>query len=439
MSKVSVFYKNIKAGVLEKTSDEYFLFRYEEEYLNSTNPPISMTLPKTEKSFKSDSLFSFFDGLIPEGWLLNLASTELRLNPLRDRFELLTKLCHDTIGAVHIGEKNLEEKITKINNSMSASKKDETKKYGKCLICYEKADEIYHDECMSKVFEKKITPIVDMDNRLLEKLAKSQLNAKLTIAGVQKKLSLDLIDEKGKMARMTFTDLWGRFIFKPKGEPPHLPENEHLCLKLAEVAKIQVEKGALIPTSTGELGFIAVRFDRDAHYNEYHQEDFCQILDKETFKKYNGSLEQVGKILKQKSDFPGDNLYRLYEMTLFNFIIGNVDAHLKNISLIYENKSGMKTLLSPAYDLISTDLYIIDDNEETALAINGKKNKLRGSDFLALAAHFGISSAVHEKIISHFQNLVPIWDIVIDKSFIEENKKKEFKKIIRRKLDRFNL
>ncbi|MBP9058629.1 MAG: HipA N-terminal domain-containing protein [Candidatus Pacebacteria bacterium] len=48
MSKVSVFYKNIKAGVLEKTSDEYFLFRYEEEYLNSTNPPISMTLPKTE-------------------------------------------------------------------------------------------------------------------------------------------------------------------------------------------------------------------------------------------------------------------------------------------------------------------------------------------------------------------------------------------------------
>ena len=45
-------------------------------------------------------------------------------------------------------------------------------------------------------------------------------------------------------------------------------------------------------------------------------------------------MEQVGKILKQKSDFPGDNLYRLYEMTLFNFIIGNVDAHLKNISLI---------------------------------------------------------------------------------------------------------
>ncbi|MDD4974117.1 MAG: HipA domain-containing protein [Bacteriovorax sp.] len=53
------------------------------------------------------------------------------------------------------------------------------------------------------------------------------------------------------------------------------------------------------------------------------------------------------------------------------------DAHLKNISLIYENENenenGAKTLLSPAYDLISTDLYIYDDNEESALAINGKK------------------------------------------------------------------
>jgi serine/threonine-protein kinase HipA len=307
----------------------------------------------------------------------------------------------------------------------------------KCLICYEKSDEIYHEGCMINTFGKKITPIVDIDNELLEKLAKNQLNKKLAIAGVQKKLSLDLIDENGKTSRMTFTDLWGKFIFKPKGEPPHLPENEHLCLKLAESAKIQVEKGALIPTNSGELGFIAMRFDRDIYHHEYHQEDFCQILNKETFKKYNGSLEQVGKVLKQQSDFPGDNLYRLYELTIFNFIIGNVDAHLKNISLVYENESGMKTLLSPGYDLISTDLYIQDDNEESALAINGKKNKLSDLDFLVLAKSFGISIKVHEKIISHFQKLLPSWDKIIDKSFLEENKKTEFKKLIRKKMERF--
>jgi serine/threonine-protein kinase HipA len=432
MSKVSVFYKNLMAGTLEKTGDENFIFIYDEKYLNSNTPPISLTLPKTDKKFESDSLFPFFDGLIPEGWLLNLASTELRLNPLRDRFELLTRLCHDTIGAVHIGVKKLEKMTAK------EAKESKVKKYGKCLICYEKADEIYHDECMTYVFGKKINPIVDIDNELLEKLAKNQLNKKLTIAGVQKKLSLDLTEENGKISRMTFTDLWGRFIFKPKGEPPHLPENEHLCLKLAESAKIQVEKGALIPTNSGELGFIAVRFDRDVYHNEYHQEDFCQILNKETFKKYNGSLEQVGKILKQQSDFPGDNLYRLYELTVFNFIIGNVDAHLKNISLVYESESGTKTLLSPGYDLISTDLYILDDNEESALAINGKKNKLSAADFMILAQSFGISPKVHDKIIAKFKKLLPVWDNIIEKSFLEESKKKEFKNLIRKKMERFN-
>ena len=422
------------AGTLEKTGDENFIFSYDEKYLNSNNPQISMTLPKADKKFESDSLFPFFDGLIPEGWLLNLASTDLRLNPLRDRFELLTRLCHDTIGAVHIGEKV----IKKENISIKSSAEGQIKPFGKCLICYEKSDQVYHEECMLKIFGKKIHPIVDIDNELLEKLAKNQLNKKLTIAGVQKKLSLDLVEEHGKNSRMTVTDLWGRFIFKPKGEPPHLPENEHLCLKLAEAAKIQVEKGALIPTKSGELGFIAVRFDRDVYHHEYHQEDFCQILNKETFKKYNGSLEQVGKILKQQSDFPGDNLYRLYELTIFNFIIGNVDAHLKNISLIYENENFVSTLLSPAYDLISTDLYIYDDNEESALAINGKKNKLESSDFLFLAKKFGISAKVHENIISNFRDLLPAWEKIIDKSFIEENKKKEFKKLIRKKMEKFN-
>ncbi|MGZ3809824.1 MAG: type II toxin-antitoxin system HipA family toxin, partial [Bacteriovorax sp.] len=273
MNKVSVFYKKELAGVLEKTGDDQFIFQYDDQYLKLENPPISMTLPKEEKRFESADLFPFFDGLIPEGWLLNLASTELRLNPFRDRFELLTRLCHDTIGAVHIGEKSAKKE----NVSAVSTKEGKVKKYGKCLICYEQSDEIYHDQCTINVFGSKINPVVDIDNKLLETLAKNQLNKKLTIAGAQKKISLDLINDNGKNSRMTVTDLWGRFIFKPKGGPPHLPENEHLCLKLAEAAKIQTEKGALIPTKNGELGFVAVRFDRNSSHEEFHQEDFCQI------------------------------------------------------------------------------------------------------------------------------------------------------------------
>ena len=223
MNKVQVFYKKILAGELEKTGDENFIFSYDEKYLNSTYPSISLTLPKEQKKFESDSLFPFFDGLIPEGWLLNLASKELRLNPLRDRFELLANLCHDTIGAVHIGEK-LAQKEKKVTSPTSES---EIKYFGKCLICYEKSDDVYHDECMMKVFGQKINPVVDVDNELLESLAKNQLNKKLTIAGVQKKLSLDLMQEQGKNSRMTVTNLWGRFIFKPKGDPCPVVKRMH--------------------------------------------------------------------------------------------------------------------------------------------------------------------------------------------------------------------
>lgn len=213
-----------------------------------------------------------------------------------------------------------------------------------------------------------------------------------------------------------------------------MPENEHLCLRLAEAAKIQVEKSALIPTKNGELGLIAVRFDRNELHDEFHQEDFCQILNKPSYKKYNGSLEQVGKIIKQKADYPGDNLYRLLELTIFNFIIGNVDFHLKNISLTYEKEKAAKILLSPAYDLLSTDLFIVDDNEESALAINGKKNKLKKVDFLAFTQSLGMSTKVFESIIQNFQELIPTWNQLIDKSFLEEEKKKEFKKLIKKKL-----
>jgi len=434
MNRVSVFYKNSLAGHLDKTVAGQFIFTYTDEYIQSKYPSISLTLPKKDERFESSDLFPFFDGLIPEGWLLNLASTELRLNPISDRFELLTKLCHDTIGAVHIGE---SRSTTQVNGKLPLGNTSQ-RSYGRCLICYEKSDNTYHDECMIRVFGKKINPTVDVDEEILESLAKNQLNQKLALSGVQKKLSLELKDEQGKQSRMTVTDLWGRFIFKPRGTPPHLPENEHLSLKLAESFKIQVEMGALIPTSTGDLGFVARRFDRNEFHHEFHQEDFCQIMDKSTLKKYNASLEQVGKILKNESDFPGDNLYRLYEMTVFNFLIGNVDAHLKNITLIYENQEGAKKILSPGYDIISTDLYIKDDNEESALAINGKKNQLTEQDFLVLAKSFGIGEKIHSRLIERFRKHLLVWDELIEKSFLEDRKKGEFKALIRRKLSRFS-
>ncbi|MFA5583324.1 MAG: hypothetical protein WDA09_03840, partial [Bacteriovoracaceae bacterium] len=82
--------------------------------------------------------------------------------------------------------------------------------------------------------------------------------------------------------------------------------------------------------------------------------------------------------------------------------------------------------------------YISDDNEESALAINGKKNKLKEEDFLSLAKSFGINEKVHQKLIKRFRDHLSIWDGLIEKSFLSEEKKLQFKDLIRQKLSRFS-
>lgn len=85
------------------TQDENgYHFQYAPDYLQKSNPePISLTLPIQEKAFNSNVMFSFFDGLIPEGWLLDIAERNWKLNP-RDRMGLLLACCKDCIGAVSV-------------------------------------------------------------------------------------------------------------------------------------------------------------------------------------------------------------------------------------------------------------------------------------------------------------------------------------------------
>lgn len=101
MRKGTVYYNNILAGIIAETEDGY-TFQYHDEYLNAaSSKPISLTLPIQKQAFQSKILFPFFDGLIPEGWLLNIAVNSWKIN-VRDRFGLLLYLCKDCIGSVSI-------------------------------------------------------------------------------------------------------------------------------------------------------------------------------------------------------------------------------------------------------------------------------------------------------------------------------------------------
>jgi serine/threonine-protein kinase HipA len=101
MRKGKVYIRNIEAGLIWESEDGYS-FQYNEKYLkNPKEGPVSKTLPLRKDPYVSKTMIPFFDGLIPEGWFLNIASKNWKLD-VRDRMGLLLTLCRDCIGAVSI-------------------------------------------------------------------------------------------------------------------------------------------------------------------------------------------------------------------------------------------------------------------------------------------------------------------------------------------------
>ncbi|MBP9885676.1 MAG: HipA N-terminal domain-containing protein [Leptospiraceae bacterium] len=99
--KGNVYYREIFAGLIFEDEDGY-VFQYDSKYLaNENNPQISFTIPKQKEPFHSKVLFPFFDGLIPEGWLLTITQNVWKIEK-KDRFGILLSVCRDCIGAVSV-------------------------------------------------------------------------------------------------------------------------------------------------------------------------------------------------------------------------------------------------------------------------------------------------------------------------------------------------
>jgi hypothetical protein len=108
MRQAIIYWKTLKAGILTE-NDEGYSFVYDKEYLSmSEAQSISLTMPLREEPFRSNTLHPFFDGLIPEGWLLDIVQKNWKIDA-RDRMALLLACCRDSIGAVSIEPVNVPE------------------------------------------------------------------------------------------------------------------------------------------------------------------------------------------------------------------------------------------------------------------------------------------------------------------------------------------
>lgn len=306
----------------------------------------------------------------------------------------------------------------------------------KCLYCYQELKEgqvDYHSACAKKLFGVKTVPQLPYVRSDIGDLAKKVIRSQTTLTGVQAKLSLD-VNRGGRdePSRFTIVGLWGRYILKPQTDHyRQLPEIEDLTMHLAEAAKISVVPHGLIRFADGELCYITRRIDRTKEGHKVAMEDMCQLSERLTEYKYKGSYEQVAKLIRQYSATPQLDLVNFWEVVLFSWITGNADMHLKNFSLY---NTGMGYTLTPAYDLLSTVLVMPEDTEELALTLNGKKRKLQRSDFVKAMLTSGIGEKVIDNIAQKFRRSVVKWMTLIDRSFLSNGIKKEYKRLILKRL-----
>ena len=151
-------------------------------------------------------------------------------------------------------------------------------------------------------------------------------------------------------------------------------------------------------------------------------EDMCQLTERLTEDKYQGSYEQIAKAILKYSVNPGLDLVNFAELVLFSFITGNADMHLKNFSLIYQRDSG--TVFSPAYDLLSTVL--VNPDEDLALTLSGKKKKINRDDFNTM----GLEEKQQKNIFKKMEKARPKWCEFIELSFLSREMKSAYVKLL---------
>ena len=271
---------------------------------------------------------------------------------------------------------------------------------GKPIRSQTSAPDRWHKACIKRFFGLEKLPEISISNETLEWIANETTNKGYTVPGVQKKMSLHLsVEEK---ARLTLVGYPSGYILKPQTkEYRALPEAEQMIMCMADAVGISTVPHALIH-SGNEYAYITRRVDRvsvpDQPVRLLAMEDFCQLTYRLTNDKYQSSYERCAKVIDRWSSRKGLDMAEFFVRVVFSFLVGNSDMHLKNFSLIETAPGSQTYVLSPAYDMLPVNI-VSNDTEETALALNGKKTKLRKKDFLALAASCGLSPAASEKLI----------------------------------------
>ena len=273
----------------------------------------------------------------------------------------------------------------------------------------------------------------------------------LSISGAQEKYSAVL---DGHKIRLANKNEQGTYILKPAPadkikDRKEIPANEHLTMQIANQAyEIDTAKNGLCFDSNGDVVYITKRYDVTGE-RKLNQEDFASLtghtLEKDGGNfKYDGSYSDIANCIKKEISAWMVAMEQFFKLTVFNYIFGNGDAHLKNFSIL---NTGTENILAPAYDLINTKMHI--NGDDIGLA-NGfaqdfcksdnyeKTGHPCRDDFFRFGTQIGLQSKRVEDILDKFSSFEPKVYSLIYNSFLSTDKhKRNYIRIIEENQKRF--
>lgn len=372
-----VYSHGTRVGMLDMAANEpFFGFTYDDAYLSSADAmPLSLSLPLRQGRFDGAHSLPFFEGLLPEGDVRSSIARQLGISD-KSPAKLLRALGKDCSGDVTVLEE--DDPYQPPANDLYAPLDD-----GLARIAANPFGEI------------------------------SQLRAagRLSLAGGQEKIAL-YHDGRKPLEQGWWVPMAGSpstHIVKPQVHEayPLLVENEFFCMRLAKHIGIDVAQTHLL--DLGRSMLVIKRFDREGTgianadglivHRRLRQEDFCQALGFDSSRKYEAdggpNLADINGLLLTNSAAYMQDRDALMRLVMFNYLIGNCDAHAKNYSLMLGKGSVIR--LAPAYDLVSTTVY--DGtfgsrlSREMGMGIGAHSNidRISVEDFALLAHDLGAS------------------------------------------------
>lgn len=273
--------------------------------------------------------------------------------------------------------------------------------------------------------------------------AQCNANYKISISGAQPKFSLRI--NKGQLQ---ITDHDGTFLLKPAirgifSAADEMPANEHATMQIAhQVFGLNTAECAFMHFSDGVNAYVTKRFDVKPNGERILQEDFAQVAgltpgQNGSNYKYDFSYEQIAHLMKKYVSAYGVEVEEFFRLVLFNYIVCNGDAHVKNFSIYSPNANGVFKL-APAYDLLNTSLHV-QELGRTALELFCddfkteffKENAFYGKpDFMEFAKRIGIREIRAERFIheacSHFEGICKL----LDRSFLKRQSRQKYKRLV---------